>query len=291
MRRLRTVDDDVGEDEAEEHSDRHAADHPRETGGHGAGALLAQPRQLLRRGRDVARQDGEEGDQQPVAEHDARDDRDGHRDLADRREVRLGQVRRVVAHEEHIGPIQDHAEDDERDREEEPAHRPAHRPVEEERERRDDADEDLDDERHRRAGVLEEVDLAAPDDQVADLHDRIGADEPGNDAGERRQQLHLGLAAEADVGVDRLEDHHREADHEGRQQEQQRQDGGVPERARLGAAISISVPSDDWCMHDRTTPATMKIGSTIFTDEWSAWIGFSSRCSSPAPGCLRRSGP
>ena len=48
-------------------------------------------------------------------------------------------------------------------------------------------------------------------------------------------------------------------------------------------AISISVPSEDWCMKDSTTPATMNSGRTIPTPACSARIGFSTRRSNAAP--------
>ena len=48
-------------------------------------------------------------------------------------------------------------------------------------------------------------------------------------------------------------------------------------------AISMSVPSDDWCMHESTTPATMKSGSAIRTAAYSAVSGRSTLLSSAAP--------
>ena len=50
--------------------------------------------------------------------------------------------------------------------------------VEEKGEGGDHADQDLDDESDRGAGVVEEVDLVAANEEVADLHHRVGAEEP-----------------------------------------------------------------------------------------------------------------
>ena len=51
----------------------------------------------------------------------------------------------------------------------------------------------------------------------------------------------------------------------------------------LVGAMSISAPREDWCMKDRTTPATMNSGRTIRTPADTARMGFSTRRSSAAP--------
>ncbi len=54
----------------------------------------------------------------------------------------------------------------------------------------------------------------------------------------------------------------------------------------LVGAMSISVPSDDWCMQDSTTPATMNSGRTTRTASYRPISGRSTRRSSAAPHSL-----
>jgi len=192
------------------------------------------PGQLLRAHRHVAGQDGEVGDKEPIAEQDAGDDGRRHGDLAHRRKIGPQGVGGIVAHQEDVDPVQDHAEDDQRGGEEQPTHGPAHRRVEEQRQRGEDAQHDLDDERDRGRGLGEQVQRVPADGEVDELHQPVGAEEPGDEAGQGCQQFHLRVTSEADVGVDRLEDHHGEPHRDGRQEEQDGQDVGVPQRAQLG---------------------------------------------------------
>jgi len=53
----------------------------------------------------------------------------------------------------------------------------------------------------------------------------VGAEKPWDHAGQRREERHLGVAPEADVGVDGLQDHHGKAHHERRHEEEEREDG------------------------------------------------------------------
>ena len=48
-------------------------------------------------------------------------------------------------------------------------------------------------------------------------------------------------------------------------------------------AMSISEPSEDWCMNESTTPATMNTGRATRTPADNDRIGFSTRRSSAAP--------
>jgi len=51
----------------------------------------------------------------------------------------------------------------------------------------------------------------------------------------------------------------------------------------LVGEMSMSVPSDDWCMKDSTTPVTIKNGSAIRTQRYRVRMGFSTRRSTAAP--------
>ena len=145
----------------------------------------------------------------------------------------LDHVGWLVGHEKDVDAVQHDAEDDQGDGEEEPAHGALHGPVVEEREGRDHADHELDQERDRPCGVTDEIEIAPAVDEVAQLDHAVDSDEPDHETGEGRQELHLGVSAEADAGVDRLQDHHREAHHDGRQEEEKREDGRVPQRTHL----------------------------------------------------------
>jgi len=160
------------------------------------------------------------------------DQADGDHELGERREV-VPALARHVADEEAVDAQQEAAQHQQHGADEQ-LRGAAARLLGRQQDQRHDEAGHLDPEPEGLPGGGEGRAERAAQEQVGDAHDHVGGEQPEHDLRQRRQHRRFQLALEAGRGQRRLEDHHGEAEQDGRHQVDHRQQhAGLPERMDL----------------------------------------------------------